>query len=400
MSASEELQKHAHRVIPPALVCGVGALIVCVIGAFFNPAQFYRSYLFAFLFWFGIASGSLGILMMHHLTGGAWGFIIRRLLEAATMTLPLLALLFVPIFFGMGHLWSWTHPAAMAAIATQEELKHKGGFFFNVPWFIGRAIGYFVIWIGIAVLLRRWSLEQDRTGDPALTEKFQHFCGPALVIYVLAVSMAAIDWIMALEPLWYSTIFGMVILVGEGVGAFAFMIGVAVRLAGRNILRDLVSPDNFRDLGNMMLAFILLWTYAAFSQYLIIWSGNISKESIWYLDRSTPGWPWIGRFLIGFHFLVPFFLLLFGNVKRNYRMLMLIAVGVLIAHLVDVFWLVMPPFYRTGLNLHWMDVLLVIGIGGIWIAVFAWQATKAALVPLHDPRLEGTFHAQEALERG
>ncbi|HZO86778.1 MAG TPA: hypothetical protein VFB38_00460 [Chthonomonadaceae bacterium] len=400
MNVSEELNRHVNRIQRGALGLGVAALIACIVGAFFNPTQFLQSYLFAFVFWVGIAVGSLAVEMTHHATGGAWGFVIRRLLEAASTTLILLCVLGIPILIGMKSLFIWTHPDQMAAVATAHEIRNKSGFFLNVPWFIIRYCVYFIVWIGLAVLLRKWSLQQDRTGDPALTPRFQYVCCWGLVLYVLTISFAAMDWIMSLEPMWYSTIFGMLVICGQGVGTFGFMLAVAIWLARRQLLVESVSPDTFRDLGGLMLAFVLLWAYMAFSQYLIIWSGNTAKESSWYLHHGHNGWSGVAYFLIAAHFLFPFILLLFGHIKRNVRSLAAIAALLLFAHFVDVFWMIMPSFYTGGFTVHWMDVLLPISLGGLWMAWFIWQVKQAPLVPLQDPRLAGQFNVKEALERG
>ncbi|HLV81421.1 MAG TPA: hypothetical protein VKT32_14135 [Chthonomonadaceae bacterium] len=285
MNVIQAMDAHLDRLRPVAMAIGAIATIACIVGVIVNPAQFFPSYLFAFLFWLGIALGSLGLEMVHHLTGGRWGFVIRRVLEAAAMTLPLLGLLFVPVFFGMHALFAWTRPDIVAPVS---ELRHKLPFL-NVPFFLGRAGFYFIVWSLMAWLLRRWSLEQDRTGAPALTERFQHACGPGLVIYFLTMSIAAVDWIMSLEPRWYSTTFGLVIITGQGISALAFAIACAIWLAGHKALSDLIQPKAFHDLGNLLLSFVLMWAYLAFTQYLIIWSGNLSNESTWYIHRGHGG---------------------------------------------------------------------------------------------------------------
>lgn len=379
-----------------ALLIGVVALAVAVLLGLAQPTEFFSAYLFAWLFCLGIALGGIAIVMLHHLVGGGWGFVIRRVLEAAGMTLPLLAVLFVPILFGMPSLFSWTHPAAMA----DEVIRHKSHFFFNPTWFLVRAVLYFTIWIVLAWLLRRWSLEQDRTGEDRFTERFQQWCGPGLLLYVVTISLAAIDWVMALEPRWYSTIFGMLILCGQGLSAFAFAIPVAAWLARRMQFADRIPPRIFRDLGNMMLAFVLLWTYMAYSQYIITWSGNIADENIWYVHRQKGGWQWVGFTLILAHFACPFVVLLFGNVKRSYRTLSAVALFLLAAHLLDAFWLVKPAFHANALSVSLRDILLPIGLGGLWLAGFAHQLGRASLLPLHDPRLEAGLEVQKAGQHG
>lgn len=396
MNVIQAMNSHLDRLRPIAIAVGALATLACIGGVVVDPAQFFRSYLFAFLFWLGIALGSLGIEMIHHLTGGVWGFVIRRVLEAASMTLPLLGLLFIPIFFGMHALFIWTHPSAIAPIS---ELRHKTPFL-NVPWFIVRAVLYFIIWSVMAWLLRRWSLQQDRTGDPAITQRFQHACGPGLILYFLTMSIAAIDWIMSLEPRWYSTTFGLVVISGQGLAALAFATLSAISLTDHKALADLVKPKAFHDLGNLLLAFMLMWAYLAFTQYLIIWSGNLSDESTWYIHRGHGGWQTIGLALIVFHFLLPFVALLFGTLKKNYRTLAVLALYILAAHILDVFYLVLPTFYTHSFHVHWLDVSCFLAIGGWWLTCFSWTMWGKSPVPLHDPRLEGVFNAEEAIQRG
>ncbi len=396
MMPAEQIKATINRGMLPALSVGALGLILCVVGFLFFPAQFFPAYLFGYLFWLGIALGSLGVLMVHHITGGAWGFVIRRLLEGAAMTLPFMALLFVPLLFGLPHLFSWMRPGALA----DEALQHKSHFFLSLPWFLGRAVVYFIIWCAIAFTLRRWSLEQDRTGNPEITQRFQRFCGPGLILYVFTYSLAAIDWIMALEPHWYSTIFGMIVITGQGLSALAFAILAAGTLLRGARLRDAIPEKAFHDLGNLLLAFVLLWAYMSYSQYIIIWSGNLSTESLWYIHRGQGGWQWVGLFLILFHFFLPFILLIFGGLKKNITRLSAIAAGILAAHLVDIFWLVLPAFYTNGLRVYWLDLVAPAAIGGFWIALFGWIIRDKPLVPLHDPRLDGHFDAQEAMNRG
>jgi hypothetical protein len=396
MSAAQELRAAIDRFVRPAAVVAVIGLVLCVVGFVVDPAQFFRSYLFAYLFWLSIALGSLGVLMVHHLTGGAWGFVIRRLLEGAAMTIPLMALLFVPLLFGLPHLFSWMRPGAMA----ETELAHKSHFFLNEPWFLARAAIYFVVWSVLAIVLSRWSVEQDRVGGGEITRRFQLFCGPGLVLYVFTYSLAAIDWIMALEPHWYSTIFGMIVITGQGLAGLAFAILIAWRLLRGTALKASIPDKAFHDLGHLLLAFVLLWAYMAYSQYIITWSGNLSTESLWYIHRAGGGWQWVGLFLILFHFFAPFILLLFGGLKKNIGSLAVIAAGILVAHLVDEFWMVMPAFYTTGVRLSWLDAAIPIAIGGLWIAVFGRIIRSESLVPLHDPRLEQHFNAMEAVDRG
>lgn len=374
-----------------ALFIGLGALLCCIIGAFFSPAQFFRSYLLAYIFWLGVALGCLAIVMIYHLTGGAWGVVTRRLLESATRTLPFLLLLFAPLIFGLPDLYAWARPEA---VAHDEWLRHKS-VYLNTPFFLSRTGLYFIIWCSIAYFLNKWSLEQDQQADdPRPTQRLRLLSGPGLVVYVLAVSFAAIDWLMSLEPHWYSTIFAAVLMVGQGLNGFAFVIIVAALLADRYPLAEALTPAHFHALGGLLMAFVMLWAYMAFSQWLLIWSGNLPEENFWYVHRLSGGWMWVGVLLIVCHFALPFLLLLSRDLKRNVRALTTLAVALMVMRLIDLFWVIVPAFHPTGFFIHWMDVIAPIGLGGIWLAVFTSQLDERPLAPLHDPNL------QEALAYG
>lgn len=376
-----------------SLIAGVIALLVLVVGWFFNHEQFFRSYLLGFVFWIGIALGSLALLMLQHLTGGAWGLVIRRVLEAASRTLPLMLLLFVPLIFGLGHVYHWIHPEQIAEETARRIVEAKASYL-NVPFFLLRTALYFAIWIGLAYFLNKWSLEQDRTADKNLSKRFQSVSGPGIVLFVLTTTFASIDWVMSLDPEWFSTIFGLLFVAAWTLSAFAFMITVMTFLATRKPLEGIVAPAHFHDLGKLLLAFVMLWAYFAFSQFLIIWSGNLPEETKWYLHRLRGGWGIIGVALIVLHFALPFVLLLSRDLKRNARRLVFVAGLVLLMRFVDLFWLIVPEFHRGQFAFSWMDIIAPIGIGGIWLAFFAWQLQQRPLLPLNDPKL------QEIIERG
>ncbi len=370
-----------------ALLVGAVGLALCFGGLAVSPVQFLQSYLQAYLFWIGIALGCLALLMLHHLVGGAWGFRVRRLLEAGTRTFPLLAVLLVPLLLGLGSLYPWARPEEVAA---EELLQHKS-LYLNVPFFVLRAVVYFAVWMLLAAFLNRWSLEQDRTGDRSLARRLQGLSGPGLVLYGLTVTFSAIDWVMSLEPRWYSTIYGMLFMAGQGLEALAFVIVVAHLLGRRNPLSDVASPAHFHDLGNLLLTFLMLWAYMAFSQFLIIWAENLTEEIPWYLHRTAGGWQGIAVALIILQFALPFVLLLSRATKRNSGALAAAATVILLMRYVDLFWLVAPAFHPAGLRVHWMDAAAPLGIGGLWISAFLWRLKQMPLLPLHDPRMEEAF---------
>jgi hypothetical protein len=375
-----------------ALAVGIGGAVLCAIGWGVSPGQFFRSYLVAYLFWLGIALGCLGILMLQHLTGGAWGIVIRRLLESGARTLPLLALLFVPILFGLQELFVWARPEAVAA---DEILQHKS-LYLNVPFFIVRAVVYFAAWTGLAWLLCRWSARQDATGDPRLIRKLGTLSGPGIVIYVLTMTFASVDWVMSLEPHWFSTIFGGLLVAGQALAAMAFVIAALSLLAGRKPLAGVIGSAHFHDLGKLLLAFVMVWSYFAFSQFLIIWAGNLPEEIPWYLSRLTGGWEWLGLALVIAQFAAPFLLLLSRDFKRNANRLARVAALVVLLRLLDMYWMIAPAFDPGAFAIHWLDIVAPLGLGGIWLAVFVWQLGRMPLLPLRDEYLpEAIGHGHE-----
>jgi hypothetical protein len=368
----------------PATLVGIAALAVCAIGSFSAPVQFFRSYLFAFLFWTGIALGCMAVAMLHHVTGGAWGIPIRRPLESGTRTLPLMLVLFLPILFGARKIYEWADPAAVA----HDPILQQKSFYLNLPFFTGRALFYFAVWLAFAYFLNRWSLEQDAQSARPTARRLQLLSSAGLVAYALTVTFASIDWAMSLEPHWFSTMYGVLFIAGQALTAFAFIIVVLVLLAGTPPLAGYVGQRHYHDLGKLMLAFVMFWAYVSFSQYLIIWSGNLPEEIPWYLRRLQGGWGWVGAALVLFHFLLPFLLLLPATANRNPRILGAVAGLVVFMRLVDVFWLTQPAFAGSRFHLHWMDFLAPIGVGGLWLAVFLWQLGKRSLLPVNDPELQ------------
>jgi hypothetical protein len=374
------LRDHQRRL----LTIGAAAGLVSLAGLWTNRVQFFQSYLMAYMFVLGITLGCLALGMVHQLSGGAWGVVIRRQIGAATRVLPVMALLFLPMVFGMRDLYVWTHADVVAG---DEVLRHKQ-LYLNTPFFLVRAAVYFIVWGALIYFLNAWSVEQDRTADPRLARRMQLLSAGGLVAYGLTITFASFDWLMSLEPHWFSTIFGVLIMGGQGLSALAFLIMSLAWLSRRPPLQDIVTADHFHDLGNLMLAFVMLWAYFSFSQYLIIWSGNLPEEIGWYLHRLQTGWRGVGLTLVLFHFAVPFALLLSRAVKREPQMLLKVAVGILLVRLIDLFWLIAPEFHRTGIVVSWLDVTLPLSIGAIWLGSFVRQLRNRAILPVHDPQFD------------
>jgi hypothetical protein len=341
---------------------GVVSGLLCLLGAWHNRDQFFISYLFAYQFWFGIAASCLGLIMLHALTGGAWGEIIHPLLVSGMRTLPFLAFLFLPFIFGLHSLYPWSRPSEMAQDAL---LQHKQ-IYLNVHFFWLRTAGYFLLWSWMAWRLERWIHRNAR-------ERMAHHSGPGLILYLLSMTFALVDWMMSLEPHWSSTIYEPMVIIGQVLATLAFLICALAFISPRGLLRRVKSPEQvkpFWDLGNLLLAFVMFWAYLEFSQYLIIWSGNLPDEIAWYLHRQGGGWFWVAMGLIVFQFALPFAALLSRTNKQSLDRLAWIALLILGVHLVDVFWLVQPAFFPGTFHVHWLDGAAPLCVGALWLAAF------------------------------
>ena len=369
------------------LVAGVVGALVSLAGAYSNLTGFLQSYLMAYMWCLGATLGCFALGMVHQLSGGEWGVVIRRPIGAASRLLPAMTVLFLPIAFGMDHLYSWTHADVVAA---DEVLQHKH-LYLNAPFFLARAAFYFAVWNLISFLLNRWSLEQDRTGSPHLAKRMQRLSAGGLIAYGLTITFASFDWLMSLEPHWYSTIYGVLIMGGQGLTALATLIVVLTWLSRRAPLDVVVVPQHFHDLGNLMLAFVMLWAYFSFSQFLIIWAGNLPAEILWYQHRLQSNWRFIGIGLMLGHFAIPFVLLLSRAVKREPQILARVALWILAIRLVDLFWLIAPEFHRNAFSVSWTDLVVPAAMGSLWLGGFVWQLRGRAILPVHDPEFDDTL---------
>jgi hypothetical protein len=325
--------------------------------------------------------------MIHHLTGGYWGLAIRRLLEAGTRTLPWAAVAFVPLAFGLPHVFPWARPEA-----AQDHLIHEKQLYLNVPFFLVRAAFYFLVWTLLARALNRASQALDTGADYRRTSRrLRGLSGAGLVLMGLTITFSSVDWAMSLDPHWYSTIYGVLFMVGQALSALAFVIVCIAALSGEKPLSDVVRPGSVHDLGKLMLAFVMLWTYVNLSQFLIMWSGNLPEEIPWYIRRLRGGWQHLALALVLFHFALPFLLLLSRDLKRSAGPLALVAGSLLAFRLADLYWLVAPDMgalgHSGGLAFHWLDVMAPIGLGGLWLAVFAGQLKGRPLVPVGEPEI-------------
>jgi hypothetical protein len=370
-----------------ALVAGLVALGFTAYGAFAERQQFFFSYLFAWLFWLQLSLGCFLLTMIHYLTGGRWGYPTRRFFEAGFMLLPLLLLLAVPIFFGLHELYPWARPAEVAA-NTVLRARHV----YQNQWaFIARVIFFLGIWSWMAWALRRWSLEQDATNDAAPTRKARILSGPGIVIYCLLGTFASVDWIMSLENQWYSTMFAVIVIIGQILVALAFAVVMLSLFRKQQPLARVVSKSQYHQLGNLLLAFVMFWTYVSFGQLLIIYSGDLPHELDWYLHRIATSWKIVLAALAVFHFFVPFYLLLFRAVKKHFAPLTAVAATLFVIHIVGVYWMVMPALHPSGVRVSWLDFTAPIGIGGLWLTAFLAYLKSSPLLLQHDPGLQFAF---------
>ncbi|MBS1796298.1 MAG: hypothetical protein JSS81_20775 [Acidobacteria bacterium] len=375
-------------------VGGICTLILFAVGFGMDQKETaLRAWLLGFMFSCGLGVGGLGILILQYLTGGAWGVVIRRTVEACSRTIPYLLLLFIPVALGVKTLYEWSH------LENDPVIQHRGWY---LTWggFVGRAVIYFVLWGVMQYLLNKWSANQDRSEDYEESAKWlgtaTAFSGPTMVIFVLVVSFAAIDWTMTLDPHWFSTIWGFLYVAGWALSCFSFAVAILAYLSDKEPMNKILGKRHFHDIGKLMLALVMVWAYFNFSQFLIIWSGNIPEETVWFLARMKNGWGWIGLILILFHFAFPYLVLLSRDVKRNAKYLAIMAIFIMILRIVDVFYHIAPSPSTTGQELHfngyWILYLLgPLGAGGIWLFFFFRELASRPLVPVKDPFLENAI---------
>jgi hypothetical protein len=387
------------RSLGVGLLFGVASLILALIPA--TREQFFHSYLIGFMLWLGVSLGAMAFVMIQHLTGGKWGMVIRRPLEAAMNVLPLMAALFIPIAAaGLPYLYSGNHeaeggwPGWLHYDGADAHLKAMSHSYLTTGGYVVRAIIYFAIWLGLAFILTRWSAEQDRPPVQNLSPRFRNIAAPGIILYAFTISFAVIDWVMSIDPHWYSTIFGFIFIVGECLSAMCMMVVVERILLPYEPMASLLKPKEVHDHGKLMLTFVLLWAYFSFSQLLIIWAGNLPMEIRFFTRRIYSGWEAIGLGLVIFHFAIPFLFLLSRPWKRDPRTLVKLAGWLIFMRLVDLFWYIEPSFHKT-LTFYWgylLDLVVPIAIGGFWLAVFFRNLRSRPLLPVYD------MHAQEFLE--
>lgn len=369
-----------------ALIVGIAGLAVSAIGYFLNPAQFFHSYLNAFIFWFSIAMGSLFFVMLHHLVAARWSVTLRRLAENIMMQTPLMLLFFLPLLLGLYDLFHWTHHEAVEA----DLILQKKAPYLNITFFVVRAAVFFGIWIAVSILLFKASLKQDLNPEEALTKRMRAISAFGIIAYAFTFSFASFDWLMSLDAHWYSTIFGVYIFSGSLVAIISFLVIVLFFMRRQGILRNMTTTEHFHDLGKLLFAFTVFWAYIAFSQYFLIWYANIPEETIWFRNRWVGSWKGVSLLLVMGHFVLPFFILITRSAKRKAAFLTVMAFWMLFMHWVDLYWVIMPGLQEPGFNLSWFDLTAFIGIGGIFLWSLLKRIAGHPLIPVKDPQLKAS----------
>lgn len=367
-----------------ALIAGIFGIAFSTLAYINNAEQFFHSYLIAYEFWLTVALGALFFVMLHHLVGARWSIVLRRLAETISQGIPLMAILFIPILAGLPHLYEWNHKDIVAG---DQFLSGKTGYL-NATFFIIRAIIYFGIWSYLARRLHKISLEQDNGFKIEQLRKFRLTSAPGMIIYALTVTFAAFDWMMSLDAHWYSTIFGVYIFSGSVVGIISILIIITLYLRRRGILADSITVEHYHDLGKLLFAFVVFWAYIAFSQYFLIWYANIPEETIWYRNRWVGSWKTLSLMIVFGHFVIPFFILITRAAKRNPIFLGIMAFWMLTMHWVDLYWVIMPAMHHSGVSVSWIDLVVMLAVGGLFLWNFWRIYASKPLLPIGDPHLQ------------
>ena len=370
-----------------SLILGVVFLAISGFGYTMDAGQFMHSYLTSVVFWTTIGLGGLFFTMLNHVVGVKWAVVLRRFSESVMVSLPLMIILFVPIAFGLGELYDWSDPATVAA----DPLLQKKSGYMNPGFFLARMVCYFAVWFILATLLYRTSIKQDAGFHPSQPERMRRISAPGIILFALTITLAAFDWLMSLDPHWYSTIFGVYVFVGSFVAALSFIILLAIYLRGKGIMAKEITVEHYHDLGKLLFAFVVFWTYIAFSQYFLIWYANIPEETLWFHERWEGTWRYVSLLIVFGHFVLPFLTLITRGAKRNLKVLKFIGAWILFVHWVDLHWIVMPNFHHHGVHLSWMDLTTMLGVGGIFFWIFWSKFSAQPITPVNDHKLEASF---------
>ena len=368
-------------------VAGIG-LLVSAWGESIDSSLLYFGYLNSFVFWVTIGLGGLFFTLLHHLANATWSTVLRRMAESIAMTLPVMSLFFIPIFLGMHDIYHWTHEDYVLGDAI---LRRKMGYL-NIPFFTIRTVVVFAIWSILAMMLYRHSIAQDRDGKASHILKLRRLSAGGMLLFAFSITLASFDWLMSLDPHWFSTIYGVYFFSGSVLAVFSFIIMISSALRKRGVLDKVISTEHYHDLGKFCFAFTIFWAYAGFSQYLIQWYGNMPEETAWYLARWEGNWMCVSYVIMFGHFAFPFIILIFRSVKRTVSVLRLVALWILFVHFVDLYWLIFPAHLEQGPSFSMNEIVTLVGpmmfLGGAFLWVFWRRFSRAPLVPVNDSKLE------------
>ena len=383
MASSQKYFTDKQFISKPALIVGIIGLLIAASGFFVDRQQFFFSYLTAFSFWMTITLGGLFFTLIHNVTSAMWSTVLRRILETIMMTIPVMALLAIPVLLGIKDLYLWSDAGTVAG----DLLLQKKAAYLNIPFFVIRTVFYFVVWFLLARVLYKISKQQDESFDPEQKEKLRQRSAPGILLFAVTITFASFDWLMSLDPHWYSTIFGVYIFAGSFLSAIAVVVLIGLSLRKRDLLTDTFTVEHYHDLGKFLFSFTVFWGYMAFSQYFLIWYANIPEETIWFGHRWIGSWKVVTMVLVFGHFVIPFLALMPRAAKRNFKFLKFMAYWILLMHFIDLHWIIMPTIHHHGVHFSWMDVAALIGIGGIFVSFFWRRYLKGALVPVNDGKL-------------
>jgi hypothetical protein len=393
MSQPNPQVQHANYAVPAEaagwqkryLAIGVLAAVVTVVGLFMQSEQAMRGYLIGYMLWLGLSLGCLALLMVQHLSGGLWGLSIRRILEAGNRVLPLMLVLWIPLFLGRHYLYSWM---------SGDGVSEHNAWYLNMGFWWIRQVIYFAVWLGLMWVLNKRSALQDEPSAVGHQPRFQLISGIGILLYALTISFAAVDWVMSLDPHWGSTIYGMIFMVGEGLSALSFCIIMLAVLTRYSPMREVIKPTQFHDIAKLMLAFVMLFAYFSFSQWLIIWAGNLPEEISFFLARIRGGWGVVALAIILFHFALPFALLLSRNLKRDGQKMIRLALLLMFMRLVDIYWYVVPNFAHARGHFYFSIWYLIapIGLGGLWLGYFFYNLQQRPILPAYEPQMPSLLH--------
>ena len=393
MSQPNPQVQHANYAVPAEaagwqkryLAVGVLAAVATVVGLFMQSEQAMRGYLIGYMLWLGLSLGCLSLLMVQHLSGGLWGLSIRRILEAGSRVLPLMLVLWIPLFLGRHYLYGWM---------SGDGVSERNAWYLNMGFWWIRQVIYFAVWLGLMWVLNKRSGLQDEPSAVGHQPRFQLISGIGILLYALTISFAAVDWVMSLDPHWGSTIYGMIFMVGEGLSALSFCIIMLAVLTRYSPMREIIKAEQFHDIAKLMLAFVMLFAYFSFSQWLIIWAGNLPEEISFYLARIRGGWGLIALAIILFHFALPFALLLSRNLKRDGRKMIGLALLLMFMRLVDIYWYVVPNFAHARGHFYFSFWYLVapVGLGGLWLGYFFYNLRQRPILPAYEPQMASLLH--------